>query len=59
MIKIILIALMLVGAVFVYGAGKIAEKIKFFEEDDKNILAVKITGFVLVIVAAVVVFTRF
>ena len=57
--KIVLIVLMLIGAILVYGAGKITEKIKFFKEEDKNILAVKVTGLVLVLISAAIVFTRF
>lgn len=57
--KIILLLAMAVGAIFVYGAQALVSKLKFLENNEKNILAMKITGFVIILVAAIIAFSRF
>lgn len=57
--KIILLAILLIGAVLVYCAKHIAKKIKIIKDEEKNEIAVKVTGFIIVIVSAIIVFAGF
>ena len=57
--KIISVLIMLVGAALVYGAKFVASKIKLTKDAENNIMAIKLTGFVIVIISAMIIFVRF
>ena len=57
--KIILLVIMLVGAILVYGAKHLSGKINISQDEQKNEMIIKITGFIIVIVSAIIVFTGF
>ena len=57
--KIILIIFMALGAFLVYGASWLSTKIKLSEDNEKDIIKFKISGFIIIVISAVVAFTRF
>jgi len=57
--KIIILLIMTIGAIFVYGAQAIVSKLKFLENNEKNVLAMKITGFIIILATAIVAFAGF
>lgn len=57
--KIILITVLVIGALIAYLAKPIASKIKLIKSEDKNIILVKVIGFVIVLITALVAFFRF
>ena len=56
--KIIITFFLIIGAVLVYGAPKISEKMKW-EDKEQSILRIKFAGFVVVIVSAAFAFIKF
>ena len=56
--KIIIMVCLIIGAVLVYGAPKIADKMKW-EDKEQSILRIKLAGFVVVIVSAAFAFIKF
>ena len=56
--KIIIMFFLIIGAILVYGASKIADKINS-EDKEKIILRLKLAGFAVVIVSAVFAFMKF
>ncbi len=56
--KVIIIFFVIIGAVLVYGASKIADKIKS-EDKEKIILRLKLAGFAIVIIWATIAFMKF
>lgn len=56
--KIIITFFLIIGAVLVYGASKIANKMKS-ENKEKTILRIKLAGFVVVIISAAFAFIKF
>ena len=56
--KIIITLFLIIGAVLVYGAPKISEKMKW-EDNEQSILRIKLAGFVVVIVSAAFAFIKF
>lgn len=57
--KIVLLLIMIIGAVFVYGAKTIVSKIEFLDNDENNVLKIKITGFIIILISAIIAFSIF
>lgn len=55
--KVVVVIMLLLGAVIAFGSSKIAPLVLKREPDEKDIVAVKSIGFVVVIIAAVITFT--
>lgn len=57
--KIILIIFMALGAFLVYGASWLSGIIRFSKDREKDMMKFKISGFIIIVISAVIAFTRF